>query len=79
MDLLLAIKNYCDKLIEYNYYPKTKKPSIGKLEKMADLCMEGKLRKLTRYIPDTASAEEKQELNTLIEKIKEIVKVEKSL
>ena len=37
MDLLIAIKEYCDKLIEYNFYPKKKKPSLGKLEKYADL------------------------------------------
>ena len=79
MDLLLAIKNYCNKLIEYGYYPKTKKPSVGKLEKMADLCMEGKFRKLSRYVPNDASDEVKAELEELMDKIKEIVKNEKSL
>ena len=29
MDLLLAIQNYCAKLIEYDYYPKKKKPSLA--------------------------------------------------
>lgn len=77
MDLLLAIKDYCDKLMKYGYYPKTKKPSIGKLEKMADLCMENKFHKLSRYIPSNASDEVKAELNTLLNKIKEIVKNEK--
>ena len=79
MDLLLAIKDYCSKLMEYGYYPKTKKPSIGKLEKMADLCMAGKIRKLTRYIPNDATDEQKQELNNLIDKIKEIIKNDKGL
>lgn len=79
MDLLLAIKNYCNKLIEYGYYPKTKKPSVGKLEKMADLCMVGKFRKLSRYVPKDASDEVKTELEELMDKIKEIVKNEKSL
>lgn len=78
MDLLLAIKNYCDKLIEHNYYPKTKKPSVGKLEKMADLCMEGKFRKLSRYVPKDAPDMVKEELEVLMDKIKEIVKNEKS-
>ncbi len=78
MDLLLAIKKYCDKLIEYGYYPKTKKPSMGKLEKMADLCMEGKIRKLSRYIPNDASEAEKVELDNLLNNIKEIVKNEKN-
>jgi hypothetical protein len=77
MDLLIAIKNYCEKLIEYGYYPKTKKPSVGKLEKMADLCMAGKIRKLSRYIPNDAKAEEKETLESLLEKIKEIVKNER--
>lgn len=77
MDLLIAIKNYCEKLIEYGYYPKTKKPSVGKLEKMADLCMAGKIRKLSRYIPDNATAEEREILESLLEKIKEIVKDER--
>ena len=78
MDLLLAIKNYCDKLIEHNYYPKAKKPSIGKLEKMADLCMEGKFRKLSRYIPKDAPNAIKTELELLMDKIKEIVENEKN-
>lgn len=77
MDLLIAIKNYCEKLIEYGYYPKAKKPSVGKLEKMADLCMAGKIRKLSRYIPDNAAAEEREILESLLEKIKEIVKDER--
>ena len=33
MELLLAIQKYVGKLIEYGYYPKAKKPSLGKLEK----------------------------------------------
>ncbi len=74
MDLLLAIKEYCNKLIEYGYYPKSKKPSVGKLEKMADLCMNGKIRKLSRYIPKNISEDKKEELESMIEKIKEIVK-----
>lgn len=78
MDLLYAIQQYCNKLIEHNYYPKSKKPSIGKLEKMADLCMEGKFRKLTRYVPEDADETVKQELNVLMDKIKEIVENEKS-
>lgn len=77
MDLLLAIQNYCAKLIEYDYYPKKKKPSLGKLEKMADLCVKGKFRKLSRYIPDTATKEQIAELDILMDKIKEIVKNEK--
>ena len=77
MDLLNAIKNYTDKLIEYGYYPKAKKPSLGKLEKMADLCMDGKIRKLSRYIPTEADEEQKKELNNLIQIIEEIVKNEK--
>lgn len=76
MDLLMAIKKYCDKLIEYGYYPKAKKPSLGKLEKMADLCMIGKFRKLSRYIPKDAPEEKKEELNSLLEEVKRIVKEE---
>ena len=79
MDLLLAIKQYCDKLIEYGYYPKSKKPSVGKLEKMADLCMEGKIRKLSRYIPKNINEDKKNELNSMIEKIKEIVENDKKV
>lgn len=78
MDLLLAIKNYCNKLIEFGYYPKAKKPSVGKLEKMADLCMAGKFRKLSRYIPSDANDENKAVLEELMDKIKEIVKNEKN-
>ena len=78
MDLLLAIKNYCNKLIEFGYYPKAKKPSVGKLEKMADLCMAGKFRKLSRYIPSNANDENKAVLEELMDKIKEIVKNEKN-
>lgn len=78
MELLLAIQNYCAKLIEYDFYPKNKKPSLGKLEKMADLCMSGKFRKLTRYVPNEASEEQKAELDILMDKIKEIVKNERN-
>ena len=78
MDLLLAIQNYCAKLIEYDFYPKKKKPSLGKLEKMADLCMSGKFRKLSRYIPEEANDKQKAELDILMDKIKEIVKNEKN-
>lgn len=78
MDLLLAIQNYCAKLIEYDFYPKKKKPSLGKLEKMADLCINGKFRKLSRYIPETATEEQVAELDALMDKIKEIVKNEKN-
>ena len=78
MNLLLAIQNYTNKLIEYGYYPKSKKPSLGKLEKMADLCYVGKYRKLSRYIPDDATDEQKQELNELLAKIKEICEDEKN-
>lgn len=77
MDLLYAIKQYCQKLIEYGYYPKKKSPSLGKLEKMADLCMEGKFRKLSRYVPEDASEEIKKELDAMMDSIKEIVKNEK--
>lgn len=77
MDLLLAIKDYTNKLIEYGYYPKTKKPSIGKLEKMADLCMAGKERKLSRYIPKNAPDNIKAELNGLMNRIKGIIANEK--
>ena len=78
MNLLLAIQQYTNKLIEYGYYPKSKKPSLGKLEKMADLCYIGKYRKLSRYIPDNATEEQKQELNELLAKIKEICEDEKN-
>lgn len=77
MDLLYAIQQYCNKLIEHDYYPKSKKPSIGKLEKMADLCMAGKFRKLSRYVPENAEEPVKQELEDLMNKIKEIVENEK--
>ena len=77
MDLLIAIRKYVTKLMEYGYYPKQKKPSVGKLEKMADLCMVGKFRKLSRYIPDTATEEQKKTLEGLMNDIKEIVKNEK--
>lgn len=77
MELLKAIQDYINKLLEYGYYPKKKKPSIGKLERMADLCMDGKIRKITRYVPDTATEEEKDTLDTLIKKIEEIIKNEK--
>lgn len=76
MDLLYAIQQYCNKLIEYGYYPKAKKPSLGKLEKMADLCVAGKIRKLTRYIPADAKPEEKEELGKLVDRIREILKNE---
>lgn len=58
MDLLIAIKEYIFKLEEYGFWPK-KKPSLGKLEKLAELCYNGKIRKLTRYIPNTATPEQK--------------------
>lgn len=77
MDLLLAIQKYCEKLAEYGFYPKKKKPSLGKLEKMADLCFMGKFRKLSRYVPDDATDEQKEELDNLMQSIKEIVKNEK--
>lgn len=77
MDLLIAIKKYIDALNKYGFYPKAKKPSLGKLEKMADLCMDGKIRKLSRYIPQNASKEQNEELMSLLQKIEEIVKNEK--
>lgn len=72
MDLLLAIKNYCDKLVEYGFYPKKKAPSLGKLEKYADLMVAGKFQKLARYIPQDADKEQLATLTLLLEKIKEI-------
>jgi len=78
MDLLLAIQKYCDKLMELGAYPKNKKPSLGKLEKMADLCMTGKIRKLSRYIPKDISEEDKKVLEDMIHQIGEIVKNEKT-
>lgn len=77
MDLLIAIQKYCDKLMEYNVYPKNKKPSLGKLEKMADLCMLGKIRKLSRYISKDLTKEQQDELHALLDKIEEIVRNEK--
>lgn len=77
MDLLMAIKEYCDKLIEYNFYPKKKKPSLGKLEKYADLMINGKFQKLERYIPTTADKEQLSTLTLLMEKIKEIANNER--
>lgn len=78
MDLLLAIQKYCEKLREYGLYPKTKNPSLGKLEKMADLCMAKKFQKLSRYYTKVdLDAEKKAELDLLMDKIKEIVKNEK--
>lgn len=76
MDLLLAIQKYVDKLIEHGYYPKPKKPSLGKLEKMADLCMLGKYRKLSRYIPEDTDQKTKEEFEKMMENIKEICKNE---
>ena len=73
MDLLLAVKEFCDKLIEYNFYPKRKKPSFGKIEKMADYCIRGKFQKLERLIPSNATEEQVLELKTLMDKIKEVV------
>lgn len=77
MDLLIAIKDYIFKLEEYGFWPK-KKPSLGKLEKLAELCYNGKIRKLIRYIPNTATTEQKNELNILIERINNIVNEEKN-
>lgn len=77
MDLLIAIREYIAALNKYGFYPKTKKPSLGKLEKMADLCMDGKIRKLSRYIPEDVSKEQDEELTSLLQKIEEIVKNEK--
>lgn len=77
MDLLIAIREYVLKLEECGFWPK-KKPSLGKLEKLAELCYNGKIRKLTRYIPDTATSEQKSELNMLIERIDSIINEEKN-
>ena len=77
MDLLLAISKYVTKLLECGYYPK-KKPSLGKLEKIADLMMAGKFRKLSRYLPDDISDDRRQEFEELMDNIKEIVKNEKT-
>lgn len=77
MELLLAIQKYVGKLIEYGYYPKTKKPSLGKLEKLADLCVAGKIRKLTRYVPKDAPIEHKVELYNLQIDIEDILEAEK--
>lgn len=77
MDLLIAIREYITALNKYGFYPKTKKPSLGKLEKMADLCMDGKIRKLSRYIPKNIGKSQKEELIELLNKIEEIVKNEK--
>ena len=77
MDLLIAIREYIAALNKYELYPKTKKPSLEKLEKMADLCMDGKIRKLSRYIPEDVSKEQDEELTSLLQKIEEIVKNEK--
>lgn len=76
MDLLIAIQKYCDKLIEYNSYPKTKRPSLGKLEKLADLCVAGKMRKLSRYISKDLPQEQQDELKDLLKQIEEIVQNE---
>ena len=78
MDLLIAIQKYCDKLVAFGYYPKRKKPSLGKLEKLADLCMAGKFRKLSRFVPDSATDEQREELDGLMKVIKEIVENEKN-
>lgn len=78
MDLLLAIQKYCDKLIEYGFYPH-RRPSVDKLERMADLCMIGKFRKLSRFVPDTATKKQQEELDALMNSIKEIVKDEKQI
>lgn len=77
MDLLLAIQEYVNELIKHNAYPK-KKPSLGKLEKMADLCMSGKFRKLSRYEPEGLDEEAKAVFKEKMDKIKEIVKHEKN-
>lgn len=74
MNLLLAIKRYMDSLIKYGYYPKKKKPSLGKLEQMADLCMLGKYKKLSRYVPKDAPEERREELSKMMDTIKEICK-----
>lgn len=78
MDLLLAIQNYVDKLIQHGYYPK-KKPSLGKLEKIADLMMVGKFRKLSRYLPAGLDEVTQNEFEVLMDKIKEIVANEKNI
>lgn len=78
MNLLMAVKQYVEALRKYGYYPKDKQPSIGKLEKLADLCWEGKERKLSRYIPEDASEEIKAEFNALMVNIMEIIKNEKN-
>ena len=77
MDLLKAIQDYVDELIKHNYYPKRKRPSLGKLEKMADLCMDKKFKKLSRYVPEDIGNDEKEKFNALMNKIKEIVEDEK--
>lgn len=78
MDLLIAIQKYCERLVAFGFYPKKKKPSLGKLEKLADLCMAGKFRKLSRFVPDDATEEQKEELDRLMKVIEEIVKNEKN-
>lgn len=75
MDLLLAIKNYVDKLIEYNYYPK-QKISLGKIEKIAEKIYIGKYQKLSRYLPNDLTEERQIEFEILMNKIKEIVESE---
>lgn len=77
MNLLIAIKEYILKLDGYGFWPK-KKPSLDKLEKLAELCYNGKIRKLTRYIPNTATPEQKNELKMLIERIDNIINEEKN-
>lgn len=76
MDLLLAIQKYCDKLIEYGFYPH-RRPNVDKLERMADLCVVGKFRKLSRYVSKEATDEQRAELDGLMNNIKEIVENEK--
>lgn len=44
---------------------------------MADLCMAGKFRKLSRYVPKDASKEIQEEFDTLMQKIKELVERDK--
>ena len=79
MNLLIAIQNYTNALIKYGLYPKNKKLSLGKLEKLADLCMNGKIRKLSRYIPSDISQEKEAELRHLLDIIEETVRNDNSI
>ena len=76
MNLLYEIKLYYDKLVEFGII--NNKPEFGEIERTAEKCFHNNYKDLTKHISKKLDKEKVAELNSRIDKIKEIVKNDKN-